>query len=490
MIPTPSWPPAAAPPQERLAGLGRRLRSSPLALSLAVLAAGAMLVFSELGYRESTSQLERLTRHGQVRVDLWQLRHLMSKAESSQRGYVLTGRSEYLDPYRQVATTVGEQLAALQANYGQRADEEGQTQLRRLGKLIDDRFNEMQVVIDLHDQGKQESALLIIQLDRGRDLMSAIERQTELMTQREDQLIRQGLGSVTETLQLNRVGIASLSLVSLLMLGLYLRQRRANDQQRAERQRLIQDQRDQLEQQVQLRTAELVELTRHLETAREDERARLARELHDELGALLTAAKLDVARMRPTLQSALPELTPRLVHLVETLNSGIALKRRIIEDLRPSTLSNLGLKAALEILCSEFAERSGLRVSTDIEDLPLTPSAELTLFRLVQEALTNVGKYAQARQVEVRLMIEDSDAQLLVRDDGVGFDAQRVGIKRHGLTGMRYRVEAENGRLRVQSAPGLGTRIEAWLPLAASATEAGADPAAGLDGPDAPATAQ
>lgn len=479
---TPSWPPAAAPLHQQLGNawlaLVRRLGRSPLALLLAVFAAGAMLVFSELGHRESTSQLDRLTRHGQVRVDLWQLRHLMSKAESSQRGYVLTGRSEYLDPYRQVATTVGERLAALQANYGQRNDEQGQAQLRQLSKLVDDRFNEMQVVIDLRDQGKQESALLIIQLDRGRDLMSAIERQAELMTQREDQLIRQGLSSVTAALELNRVGIASLCMVGLLMLALYLQQRRATDQQRAERQRLIQEQRDQLEQQVQLRTAELLELTRHLETAREDERARLARELHDELGALLTAAKLDVARIRPTLQSALPELAPRLAHLVETLNSGIALKRRIIEDLRPSTLSNLGLKAALDILCSEFAERSGLRVAADIEDLPLTPSAELTLFRLVQEALTNIGKYAQAKQVEVRLMIEDSDAQLLVRDDGVGFDPQRVGQKRHGLTGMRYRVEAENGRLRVHSVPGLGTRIEAWLPLADSVTEPTVEPAA------------
>jgi hypothetical protein len=92
---------------------------------------------------------------------------------------------------------------------------------------------------------------------------------------------------------------------------------------------------------------------------REEERGHLARELHDELGALLTAAKLDVARLKSRLGDQPPEVGQRLQHLTETLNSGIALKRRIIEDLRPSSLSNLGLTASLEILAREFSERSG-----------------------------------------------------------------------------------------------------------------------------------
>ena len=108
------------------------------------------------------------------------------------------------------------------------------------------------------------------------------------------------------------------------------------------------------------RTAQLTELTHHLQTAREDERHRLARDLHDELGALLTSAKLDAARIRSRLAGTAPEALERLAHLVATLNSSIALGRRIIEDLRPSTLSNLGLVATLEILAREFAERSGI----------------------------------------------------------------------------------------------------------------------------------
>ena len=129
-----------------------------------------------------------------------------------------------------------------------------------------------------------------------------------------------------------------------------------------ERAAALRFERDRLEVEVERRTRDITQIANHLQTAREDERSSLARELHDELGGLLTAAKLDVARMRSRLAAAPPEVLERMMHLVKTLDEGIALKRRIIEDLRPSSLSNLGLKAALEILCTEFAERSELEV--------------------------------------------------------------------------------------------------------------------------------
>ena len=127
------------------------------------------------------------------------------------------------------------------------------------------------------------------------------------------------------------------------------------DQQLVQK-RLAVAERDRLEIEVRERTAQLTELALHLQTAREDERQRLARDLHDELGALLTSAKLDAARIRSRLAGTAPEALDRLAHLVETLNSSIALGRRIIEDLRPSTLSNLGLVAALDILAREFTD--------------------------------------------------------------------------------------------------------------------------------------
>jgi signal transduction histidine kinase len=197
---------------------------------------------------------------------------------------------------------------------------------------------------------------------------------------------------------------------------------------------------------------------------REDERGYLARELHDELGALLTAAKLDVARLKSKIDHQAPDIAERLRHLNETLNSGIALKRRIIEDLRPSSLSNLGLTAALEILTREHAEGAGIEVETNLEAVQLPEATQLTVYRLVQEALTNISKYAKAKKVLVTVHSYPTHVAVQVRDDGAGFDPAAVRPASHGLAGMRHRVEAAGGRLTITSRPGNGTLVSAVLP--------------------------
>ena len=215
------------------------------------------------------------------------------------------------------------------------------------------------------------------------------------------------------------------------------------------------------------RTDELTELARHMQSAREDERARLARELHDELGALLTSAKLDAARLKRGLGEMAPEIAERLRHLNATIDQGIALKRDIIENLRPSSLSNLGLVAALEIQAREFAKRADLAVNTELQEVSLSDGAQITAYRLVQESLTNVAKYADASQVTVTLQPKGEEAYLAVQDDGRGFDVRQVARETHGLRGMRFRVEAAGGRMAIESAPGQGTTIRAWLPVRA-----------------------
>jgi signal transduction histidine kinase len=159
-----------------------------------------------------------------------------------------------------------------------------------------------------------------------------------------------------------------------------------------------------------------------------------------------------------------PEIQDRLQHLTETLNQGIALKRRIIEDLRPSSLSNLGLTAALEILCREFSESSRLEFDIALEPVDLDEASELTIYRMVQESLTNIGKYARASRITVTLKNYVFHAEVSVVDDGVGFDPRTVPQSSHGLMGMRHRIEACGGRLDVSSKAGQGTRVTATIP--------------------------
>ncbi len=163
-------------------------------------------------------------------------------------------------------------------------------------------------------------------------------------------------------------------------------------------------------------------------------------------------------------QKHLPEVSERLEHLIATLNTGIALKRRIVEDLRPSSLSHLGLVASLEILTREFKEQSGLSISTQLEAVEMGGAAQLTVYRLVQESLTNIGKYAEATQVQVTLQSLEGYVSIDVKDNGRGFTPEHLGAGTHGLAGMRHRVEAIGGRLTVTSAPGAGARVAAVLP--------------------------
>lgn len=215
---------------------------------------------------------------------------------------------------------------------------------------------------------------------------------------------------------------------------------------------------------VRRREPRLEDLATYLQRAREQERAHLARELHDELGALLMAAKLDVACLRMHLGAAPADIARRVAHLGEILNEGIALKSRIVEGLCPSTLAHLGLKIALENLVRDFALTSGIEVSSDLDAVSLDEWPELAAYRLVQECLTNVAKYASASKAQIVLKNHYRQVMVVVLDDGVGFDLEHVSDTRHGLKGIQHRVEACGGRLSVTSSPGQGTRVEAMLP--------------------------
>jgi signal transduction histidine kinase len=216
------------------------------------------------------------------------------------------------------------------------------------------------------------------------------------------------------------------------------------------------------------RTSHLERLATYLQEMREEERSHLARELHDELGALLTGAKLDVASLRLHMGGRSAEIDARLAHLSDLLGRGIALKSSIVEGLCPSALANLGLVASLVILTREFAAGSGIAVQTDLHEAELDEPTRLAVYRLVQEALTNMGKYADASTAQVSLRQCNAGTVVSVSDNGRGFDVATLGQGGHGLAGMRHRIEACGGQLGVRSSPAGGTRIVAVLPAAGS----------------------
>ena len=201
----------------------------------------------------------------------------------------------------------------------------------------------------------------------------------------------------------------------------------------------------------------------YLQQMREQERGDLARELHDELGSLLTGAKLEVASLKLRLDGAGTDIVQRLTHLTATINSGIAFSRRVVEGLHPSSLTNLGLAASLEILAREFRQSTGIAVATDLEEVDLDQASQLTAYRVVQESLNNTSKYAKATDARIVMMNCGADVMMTVRDNGTGFETAAVGTASHGLAGMHHRVGACGGQLTVSSAPGRGTMLVAVL---------------------------
>jgi signal transduction histidine kinase len=429
---------------------------------LAALAAIAMFFISESSYQQASKTFESLGTQGTARTMTQTLWRSLLDAETGQRGYLLTGREEYLRPYHAAQGEATQALDWLKNYYS--ADPRTDALMKRVELASRNKLSELAETLKLYDKGQGDGWRSLLSTNIGQEQMDTVRSLSGELLALETERVNEGRQSVAQTLLLNRIGVSAMTALSLLALFMYLRQTSALVAQREEQRRVVQAERDQLEREVARRTDQLTELAHHLQTAREDERTRLARELHDELGALLTAAKLDVARLKSRLGAPTPEVADRMQHLNEALNSGIALKRRIIEDLRPSSLSNLGLVAALDILLTEWSDRADIIVERDLEPVMLRPSGELTVYRLVQEALTNISKYAKAECVKVTLGSVDGVVKVSVHDDGMGFDVDQPQASAHGLLGMRYRVESEGGRMSLRSAPGDGTWIEAALP--------------------------
>ena len=439
-----------------------RMRVSPFAFPLALAAALVTFAINESAYQQATDTISSLGTQATARTTIQVLARSLTDAETGQRGYLLTGRTEYLRPYDNGRALAAQSLAWLKAYYG--ADPFTAKLMQRVAESADNKLSELAETIRLHDGGKEEAWHELLMSNIGKEQMDTLRSASDEILALESERVAAGRRSVILTLMLGRIGVAAMTALSLFALFMYLRQASALVIQREEQRRIVQAERDRLEIEVARRTDRLTELARHLQTAREDERARLGRELHDELGALLTAAKLDVARLKSRLGVMTPEVIERLQHLNEALNAGIALKRRIIEDLRPSSLSNLGLVAALEILLREWSASSEVKVDSVLESVRLQPSGQLTVYRMVQEALTNISKYAQASHVQVKLTSSDGVVHVSVRDDGIGFDTELPRASAHGLLGMLYRLEAEGGRMLLSSTPGQGTLIEAQMP--------------------------
>jgi signal transduction histidine kinase len=231
-------------------------------------------------------------------------------------------------------------------------------------------------------------------------------------------------------------------------------------------------QRDRAEQELIASREQLRQLAAHLESAREEERIRIAREIHDELGQILTVLKMDLeaveARYRTSVGRPLKDITRRVTSMLKNLDFMIGTVRRISSELRPGILDHLGIAAAIEWQLQEFENRTGIRccIIGLPDQLPLDAKQSTAVFRICQEMLTNVARHSEATSIKVEVRMETAWMTLHITDNGRGFDPSRLSdLEALGLLGMRERALLLGGSVEIESQPGRGTTVTLRTPI-------------------------
>ncbi|WP_317202391.1 CHASE3 domain-containing protein [Janthinobacterium sp.] len=409
----------------------------------------------------------RLGQTARVADRLQYLNVLVLDAESSLRGYFISGKETFLGPAKTADSEVESEFADLQALL---ADSPSQLKnLAQLHTLVRRKLSILNQAIEVYKQGGLADIVNIARVSDSRAAMDEIRLLVVIMVQEQNEILATRSAAFYHEYQKAVMLGIGINLLAILVLVMFYQLVRRSFQTRAAVEFALQNANDTLESTVVKRTEQLSVLSRHLISVSEEEKARLARELHDELGAHLTAISMDLGAVTQQLLKTHPELAAQLRRAKSTLLETVELKRRIVEDLRPSLLDNLGLCAAIESYCEQFSRMTKVKCDTEIEiDIDHSESTlSIALFRIVQESLNNITKYAKAGNVSVTLKKVEIGLTLRIIDDGVGItDAALVKPMSHGLLGMRERALLLGGTLTIRRGRSeRGTCIEAVIPL-------------------------
>ena len=434
----------------------------PLALGCVV--SISVLVFSERGHHRLNQANQLISSSLETHAVASQLLALVTDAETSQRGFILTDRPQYLEPYMVALPQIGPKLRRLKeltADNPEQREHVGQ-----LSKLVGEKMAELEAALTLYRKKGRLAAQALIETDVGRRTMDGVRKETAAIQESERAQLIGRSARWNQDVASSRSGMTVITILNLiLVIALYVLARR----EIVRRERI----RKTLEDQVRERTAELSELSSNLQNLQEEERARLAHDIHDEIGSILVTAKMDLSWVYNRLKDKDPVLSQKLARAMGSLDEGVDIKRRIIEDLRPTVLDSLGLGAAFDWYVNHTCQRGNLKCELSINpvDIQLPNAISIALFRILQEALTNILRHAKAANAWITLNQEEAGLTFEIRDDGVGLaggsEQKRLS---HGILGMRQRVTSLGGQFEIGSAPGTGTMIKIFVPLPSCVT--------------------
>ncbi len=391
---------------------------------------------------------------------------LIADAESAQRGYLLTRESAYLDPYGTAVAEISHALDRLHNSYG---DDENGTEFHQLRVLTGKELGELEDGIALFKKRGIPAAASTVGTDVGNRTMDSIGAIIGTMRNEAAAEAAAANAAWRSEYRFSRWVSAAGALLNIGLVLLAIRLVYGDMRRRARQATALRDQKFELEQQVDARTRELTELSTHLQGVSEQEKSALSRELHDELGGLLVAARMDLSWLQQRLPTSDPGIEQRFKRIHDSLSAGVDLKRRVVEELRPTLLDNMGLFTALRWQFKETCRRTGLRCTETIPEIELkcSPDAAIGVFRIAQEALTNILKHSEAKSADLSIVIEADMLLLRITDDGKGIPSGRLASSTtHGLSSMRHRIVGLGGVCEIYSPNAGGTVVSARIPLA------------------------
>ncbi|HWW21945.1 MAG TPA: CHASE3 domain-containing protein [Steroidobacteraceae bacterium] len=446
--------------------------SRALTLSVAFLLLVALVVIAEIG-QNGQKEIYRLINLSQERqVLLAELVSELSDAEAGQRGFLLTNDQNYLMPYQiahdRVEPTLNKLTDLFRDNDKLLMSREQRDTVRHLRTLVGTGLGELAASLALYTTQGPEQALALVRTDLGSRTMGEIRAEALKLRNFERDGVTAALARAERLRVISRLlmgGVVILN-VGLMVMAAQLVARQAR--RRAELTEQLATENEELERRVRRRTAELSALSSHLQQLSEKEKASLARELHDELGGLLIAVKMDVSWLQKRWPNSDPDIQARWTRVLKVLDDGVDFKRRIVESLRPTLLDNMGLLPAVRWITQETCSRAGLQCAEIYpeHEPELIDDAAIMVFRLVQESLINIVKHARATQVKVEIALTDSEMTVKIEDNGVGIDSdRREAVGSHGLATMRHRVRSFGGTFDIDAPPQGGTCIQARILL-------------------------
>ncbi len=457
------------------------MKKSPLPLKvvapllLGIIASIAIAVYAELGYRRLELANRQMAVTLNLQATLREVLALIVDAETGERGYLLTGKSEYLAPYLSALPKVDESLGRLRELLVASGTPTQRTGFARVSQLVGKKLSELEAAIALFKRDGMQAAQALVDTGIGQRAMDDIRTQVADMVMTSQRRLETAANQWAADIAFARLSMQIMTSFTVALLLIVWLLARHDAREREARRRSIAEDKRRLEVVVEERTAALTELSNHLQVVREDEKSKLARDLHDELGGILVSAKMDVAWVEERMRKRDPEFSAKLERAVKALDDGVQIKRRIIEELRPTLLDNLGLSAALDWQVHEICDRAGLDcvIATPKDDSVIAPQVSIALYRILQEALTNIVKYARASHVSVDLGLTADTVTLLIEDDGIGIpDVAQDNKLSHGIAGMRQRVRALEGEFAISRGVERGTIIEVNVPIRARPTTA------------------